>query len=366
MMPPTPGGPATHAKKLIDYFSTSPRPSPKLGEGASATLFNFEKYKKFPSGIRHLLTFFSFLFGKFSFKNYDIIFALDGFTVALPAVLAGIILRKKVILRIGGDFIYENFLYIKEVNFENYYANFQENKKLMPWSLYVKYLVQKFVLENCYGIIFNTSWQKDIYLNHYNFKNIDKLFVIQNPVEEIKKEIFENVKLSQEFENAIKENKFIFTSITRDIPYKNLTRLKQVFSEISTSPNLSLQRRGEVLQVHLETTQGSHNSCLKRISLSRAYICASISDISPNQVQEALSLKIPVIISKYTGITKILQDAGVARVVDPFDINDIKNAVLDMCDENIWHNYKKNLENFKWPQNWDSLFKQYEEIILSN
>ena len=297
------------------------------------------------------------------------IFTLDGFTVALPAILAGIILRKKVILRIGGDFVYESFLEeflnIKEITFEEYYVNFKKYEKMMLEKnrvLYFKYLVQKFVLENCYGIIFNTSWQKDIYLSHYKFKNVDKLFVIQNPVEEINSEIFENEKLSEEFENSVKDNKFIFTSITRNIPYKNLTRLKKVFLELESTSS-SPEGGGREGAVYLETTQGSHASCIKRISMSRAYICASISDISPNQVQEALSLKIPVIISKYTGITNILKEAGVARVVDPFDIEDIKNAVLEMCDDNIWNKYKQNLEKFSWPQNWNSLFIQYEDII---
>lgn len=350
MMPPTPGGPATHAKKLFDHFGW--------------TLFNFEKYKNYPSGIRHLLALFEILSLS---KKTDIVFALDGFTVALPAVLIGRITGKKVILRIGGDFIYENFLYTKETDYESFYKSFNNNKKQMGWKLYFKYLVQKFVTQNCYGIIFNTNWQKEIYERHYNLKE-KKLFVIENPIEPISKDIYENEKLSTEFENALKQNKLIFTSITRDIPYKNLTRLRKVFKEISeleSTSSLSLGKGwGEGL--HLETTQGSWPSCLKRISLSRAYICASISDISPNQVQEALSLGIPIIISKYTGITKELEQKGVARVIDPFDETDIQNAIIDMCNDVIHNQYLINIAKFNKENNnqtWEKLFDQYQEII---
>lgn len=333
MMPPTAGGPATHAKRLVEHFGYR--------------LFNFEKYKKFPSGIRHLFAFIDIFFK--SFDNSTIL-ALDGFTVALPSIFVGKLLRKKVILRVGGDFIYENFLYTKEVNFEEFYNNFAACKKIMPIKLYLKYLVQKLIMQNADGIIFNTEWQKNIFAKHYNLKQ--NLFVVENPVEPIGTRVFDNAVTNNNFENALQDNKFIFTSITRDIPYKNQRRVKEVFEKISMG-----------IVPHFEHKQGTHESCLKRISLSRAYICASISDISPNQVQEAISLKIPVIISKYTGITKILKEAGVARVVDPFDLEDIEQAILEMCDDEKYLKYKNNLEKFVWPQTWNTLFAQYESIL---
>lgn len=236
MMPPTPGGPATHAKKLYEHFALKSSFEGGAHErkrvAEDVGLFNFEKYKKYPSGIRHLCAFLEFLF---TFRKYDLVIALDAFTVALPAVVAGRMIGKKVILRVGGDFVYENFLFTKEVTFEEYYNNFSRCRKLMGRSLYIKYLVQKFVLENCYGIIFNTSWQRDIYLKHYNLPK--KVFVVENPVESIPKQIYEN----EVYENS---HRYIFTSITRDIPYKNLTRLKRVFSELESTSSPSLKERG--------------------------------------------------------------------------------------------------------------------------
>jgi glycosyltransferase involved in cell wall biosynthesis len=347
MMPPTPGGPSTHAKKLIEHFQGG-------GEAAAqATLFNFEIYKNFPSGIRHLLTFLTFInpLSKYFLRKFNLVFALDGFTVALPAVLAGIFLRRKVILRIGGDFVYEEFLNLKEVTFEEFYNNFQNHKvfiKKNNFKLYIKYLVQKFVLEHAEGVIFNTSWQKNIYIKHYKFANESNIFTVINPIEPIAMSLYSE----EVYENSYK---FIFTSITRDIIYKNVRRLSQVFQNITPTNK----------EIYLEKKQGSWPSCLKRISMSRAYICASVSDISPNQVLEAVSLKIPIIISKHTGITNILKENKVARVVDPFNISDMENAVLEMCNDEIYNEYKKNLEKFTWPQTWTTLFKQYESIISS-
>lgn len=326
MMPPTPGGPSTHAKKLYDFF------------GEQSTLFNFEIYKSYPSGVRHMLTFFAFInpLSTYYFRKFDAIFALDGFTVALPAVIAGKLLNKKVILRIGGDFIYENFLYTKEVNIIEFYENFYVYKKQMSWGLYVKYLVQKYVLENCCGIIFNTDgWQEQIYKNHYKLpKNI---WNISNPSPSPKGR-------GESVLSGVKK----FVAITRDIPYKNISRIKKVC---------------ERLGVELETKQRSHDEVLKTLSNAYAYINASLSEISPNQVLEATRFQLPIIITKYSGITDYLVKSGVAITVEPTDQKDIEEKIKYLLDDNNYQKIKENYKNFKWSQTWDSMFLEYQKIV---
>ena len=121
--------------------------------------------------------------------------------------------------------------------------------------------------------------------------------------------------------------------------------------------------------IYFENQLGSWDSCLKRISLSRAYICASISDISPNQVLESLSLGIPVIMTKHSGFYELLKDKNVARFIDPFKVEDLRDAIIEMCHDDIYNLYKKSLEEFNqnssWPETWESLFKKYEIIINS-
>ncbi len=329
-MPPTPGGPSIHAKKLAEHFKF--------------TLFNFEKYKKFPTGLRHIFAFIEIFLKSFGKEK---ILVLDAFTVALPSIFVGKLLNKEIILRVGGDFVYEQFLYTKEVDFESFYKNFHEYKKVFPKKMYIKYLIQKFVLQNAGKIIFNTEWQKNIFAKHYNLKR-ENIFVIENPVEEIDKNIFENEK----YEN---NSKYIFTSITRGIPYKNQNRVKLAFK--------NLQQKQSDKEIYFEDKKGSWENCLKKISVSRAYICASISDIAPNQVLEAVSLKIPIILTKYSGFTNIFEQAGIAKIVNPFSVEEIENAILEMCDEEKYKFYKNNLQKFSWPQNWNSLYAQYEKIL---
>ncbi len=264
--------------------------------------------------------------------------------MALPAVIAGVLLRKKVILRIGGDFIYENFLFKKELNILDFYQNFPSYKKQMGWSLYVKYSVQKFVLENCYGIVFNTDgWQEKIYRTHYRLPK--HIWNIPNPVDKVEMSRLDRVNLSSE------NKKKIFVAITRDIPYKNISRLKRVFGELNNQ------------DIILETKQRSHAEVLDTLANAFAYLNVSHSEISPNQVLEAVQFQLPIIITKYSGITDYLVNSGVAVAVEPTNEQDIKEKIKYILNLENYQRIKDAYKNFIWPQTWNSLFKQYESIV---
>jgi len=93
--PPDIGGPATYAKTLVDEL-------PK--RGIRPLLLNFSPLTRFPSGLRHVL-----FLGKLLQKGWqaDVIYALDAMSVGLPSLLASRLLRKPLVLRVGGDFAWE-------------------------------------------------------------------------------------------------------------------------------------------------------------------------------------------------------------------------------------------------------------------
>lgn len=338
MLPPTAGGPATHAKKLSEFFGAK-------NDQYLIKLFNFESLNKLPTGIRHFFAFIKIFFNSIGTK---VVFAFDGFTVALPSVLVGKILNKKVILRIGGDLVHEQFVESNLVSMDTFYEKLKSKEVVLDKKLGFKLKVQKYIYANAYGIIFTTEWQKNIYQKFYVLpKNI---WVINNPIEKINQDVYKNIPYE-------KKSELTFTSITRPVAFKNQTKVKDAI-------NFAKEK---FPQIYFESELGSWESCLKRISVSRAYICGSISDISPNQVLESLSLDVPVIMTKNSGFYDLLKDKNIVRFVDPFDVQDIKNAIEEMCDENVWQIYKQHtqmfLEKNLWPETWDSLFVKYERII---
>lgn len=341
MMPPSAGGPATHAKKLFTYFGGNPK--------YSVSLFNFEQFNKFPAGIRHLFAFFSIF--KLSLGN-DVILCLDGFSVALPATLVAKILRKKIYLRIGGDLVHEQYVETAPISMDVFYEELSAGTLVPPLDKGglggVKLKIQKFVLENADKVIFTTNWQKQICEKFYKLPK--GIFILNNPIEKIDKSIYENFPYQTKSE-------LTFTSITRPVAFKNQAKVIEAI-------NLA---KSKFPDIYFENQLGSWESCLKRISVSHAYICASISDISPNQVLESLSLGVPVIMTKNTGFYELLKDSGVVRFIDPYSAEDLRQAIEEMCDGELYRGYKMRLQTFLesnlWPETWESLLLKYEEIL---
>ena len=332
MLPPTLGGPGIHAKKLYEYFSA--------GHNHASDIFVFEKLNKYGAGIRHAIAFFQILTKS---RGAEIILALDGFSVALPAILVGAMTRKKVMLRIGGDLVHEQYVEQSPVDMESFYKNLQEKKLQLSKKLRIKLYVQEYIIKNADGIIFTSNWQKNIYSSFYSLPK--NTWVVQNPVE------YEEVSLEKQEESSKSEK--IFLSASRDVEFKNIKTLKKAFAEVA-------RLRTDIL---LDTNISSREELLKRMLNARCYVNVSLSDISPNTVLDAIALRLPIILTKNTGLYETLKDSGVCRFIDPFNQADIESAIIEMCDEQIWSSYEQASRSFRWPQTWETLFLEYEKAL---
>ncbi len=334
MMPPTLGGPAIHAERVSKHLAKN---------GYEVEVFNFEKLNKLPPGVRH---FVAFILIAIKSLNKDLIFAFDGFSVAIPTVLVGILLRKKVIIRTVGDLIHEQYIETDlEIPMNDFYPRILDKTITLNFIQKIKLRLQKFALENCYGIILASDWQKKIFEEYYNLPK--KIWIFANQKEDVPVEL-------------VKEDtkRFVFVSATRDVAFKNLKRLKNAFKEAKK------ELAGKI-EIHLDTQISSRIDLLNRTYNARAYICASISDMFPNTVVDALSLGTPIIITKNTGLTDFIKNGETGIFIDPFDEISMKKAILSMCDENVWAHYKKQLQSFNWPETWDSLLNRYVGLIDS-
>ena len=95
LYPPESGGPATYAKALEEGL-------PSLGWEVSLVKFGLVRH--LPKGIRHFAYMLRVLKAG---KDADVILALDPVSVGLPAAVAAAILRKPFVVKIVGDFAWE-------------------------------------------------------------------------------------------------------------------------------------------------------------------------------------------------------------------------------------------------------------------
>ncbi len=89
------GGPATHVALLEHEL-------PK--EEFELRIVKFSDVLRLPKALRHIVYFFSVLHHA---KDADFVYALDPVSVGLPALLAARVRGKKMLLRVGGDYAWE-------------------------------------------------------------------------------------------------------------------------------------------------------------------------------------------------------------------------------------------------------------------
>ncbi len=321
--PPHIGGPAQYAKELDDEFGR---------QGHSVKILTYGLERKLPTVIRHKLFFWRTIF---SLRGVDLVIALDTFSVGWPAVCATNLLNKKIIIRTGGDFLWESYVErTKEgVALKDFYKNY-----LMKLSLKERliFLITRFTLQNASAIAFSTVWQRDIFTKAYRLKE-NKNFIIEN----------EYTQKVGDF--PTKSKTYLWAG--RMLTLKNVDRLKRAF-ENAKKKNSSIE---------LDIVTGiSKADLLEKMKNCYVFILPSISDISPNVVLDAISLGKPCIVTKETGINDRIKD--VALFVDPLDEKDIEEKILLLADDNKYREIKENIKNFSFTHSIKQITEEFLKI----
>ncbi len=95
LYPPDIGGPATYSKMLEEKLHQ---------HGVDVVIVPFGKVRHFPKVLRHIV-FFGLLVKEI--WQTDVVYALDPISVGIPAYIVAFLTRKKFIIRLGGDYAWE-------------------------------------------------------------------------------------------------------------------------------------------------------------------------------------------------------------------------------------------------------------------
>lgn len=317
--PPDIGGPAHYAKSLHDEFI-------KLGYTVKVLAYNIEK--KLPVGVRHLWFFLRVVF---SLRGVDLVIALDTFSVGLPVVLSGKLFRKKVIIRTGGDFLWES--YIMRTGEKILLSEFYKKERNYSVKEKIIFKLTKFLLRNSNAIVFSTKWQRDVFISAYDLGN-NKIFIIEN---------FYGGKMDN---IEPKEKNFLWAG--RDITLKNLDTLKEAFEEVRKIDNsLKLDILKKVPRKEL----------LEKIKTCYAVILPSVSEVSPNFIMESLMFNKPFIVTKDTGLYSKLETVG--NFVNPLSVEDIKEKILFLADNENYNENKRKISSFNFIHSYKDIAKEF-------
>lgn len=291
LYPPEVGGPSYYASGLADALRK---------KGHVVRVVPFGWLKRLPVGIRHIAYGFRVLTAVIA---SDVIIALDTFSVALPAVFIAQMFRKNILIRTGGDFLWEH--YVERTGAEIPLTRFYASAPALSVKERKIYFLTKWALTRAH-VIFSTEFQRAIWLEAYGLKK-ERTHLIENAIEPM---------LPGEIPS---QKNFLF--FTRNLTLKNIPRMRSAFEAA----------RRKFPEIVLEQGMVPKNALLEKMRSCYAVVLPSYSEVSPNYILDALRFRKPFILSKYSGYADLLKDFGL--IVDPFDDDALTKAVESLASD---------------------------------
>jgi len=320
--PPAIGGPAQYARELLAAL---------IRAGHEATIATYGWERRLPSGWRHLVFLLKLLPAT---KAADLIIILDTFSAALPAVIAGRIFHKKIIIRTGGDFLWEQYVERtgEKILLRRFYQETPSRWNKKDWRIY---RLTRLALRFADLIVFSTDWQRQLWFEPYGLAE-RRTAVIENyygPKE-------------RSYEPAGK----IYLGASRRLVWKNLDVLAKVFFD--------LKRHDGTLQLDLENAP--YEEFMEKMRRSYAIVLVSLGDISPNLVLEAVRLGKPFILTKETGLYDRLRGYGL--FVDPENERDIGEKIMSLADPEEYARWRAKVNQFNFTHTWDEIVAEFLDL----
>lgn len=321
--PPDIGGPAQYARNLYNIWKSQ-------GHDVKVAAYRWER--AFPVFMRHFLFLLKILRKGW---NADFIIVLDTWSAAVPTMYACKLMRKKYIIRTGGDFLWESYVERTGdlVLFKDFY-----NTSLDKLSSKEKviYKLGGDALRGASRIIYSTDWQRKIFEKVYRLDS-KKSLIIEN--------------YCGEREEQIEPESRVFVAATRELKWKNIEKLKLAFKSAKEEV-----RRNGLEDIEFDTSKALYENFQERMRRSYAVILTSLGDISPNMIFDSIRVGVPFILTKETGIYDRVKDCAI--FVDPTNEEDIKDKIIWMSDPQNRALQAEKVKNFKWKHTWGDICRE--------
>lgn len=309
------GGPAQYAPNLTKEFTA-------MGHMVKTASYGRAE-RVLPPGLRHAYFLIKILPNVIWANS---VITLDTFSVGIPSILAARLFGRKVVVRIGGDFLWES--YVERTGNEITLKRFNSHIPQLGLKEKLVLYFTKILIHSADKLAFNTEWQREIWQETYAIP-LAKSCVVRNYIPEKRA-------------GASTGNYFLWAG--RKIKLKNIKLLKELSKEfaieiVSGLPYLELQ---------------------EKIKNCYAVILPSFSEVCPNFILEAVSYGKPFIMTRETGLKEIYNKGG--SFIDPFDKKALKEAILEMLDTRKCEQYKNALVSMQSSRPWKTVAEEFLSI----
>lgn len=343
--PPDPGGPALHAKKQYEFFQS---------EGFQVELVALAHYRKFPKGIRHLFFFVALCIKAL---RVDVVYAHDALGVGLPATLVSKLLRKKLLIRIGGDLLWE-----REAETGRTKLSMGEWYEQKLYRVLMSYTLITFVLNSADRIIVPATLLKQIYSINYGVPE-EKIIVVANPIPPIDSQ-------------AVDDNQKTIVYASRLVTYKNIQFVIESMANILPQfPAISFVVFGDGPErIHLENRVrelGMNNQIIFRgtvsqdevmntIKRSLITLAPALTEFNPNYVLQGISMQKPFLISCENGFSFSIPNQFTFH---PRSHEEFEQKLTWILSDAGYQEAKSLLSTIQFSQTWEENLKKNSEII---
>ncbi len=325
--PPEAGGPAYYAKSLKDELE-------KLGHTVTVRTYTIEH--SLPIGIRHLFYFFKTIP---AYLRSDTTILLDTFSVGFPIAFMKTLFGGSVILRTGGDFLWEH--YVERTGEKIVFSKFYDESREFTFKDKIVFSLTRFVLRHVSKIVFSTSYQRDVWMKPYEIDS-SKVSIIENAYEKISH--IDEPPTCKDF----------FCAVRGDMKWKNADTLQKAFAKAQeVMPDIELDLRYDI----------SRDVLLERLRTCYAVVLVSLGDVSPNFILEALSYGKPVIFTNENGLRDRVGD--VVMYVNPLDVDAIASAIIALCDDETYRSYQKKSKVFLFEHSYAEIAQEFLRLAES-
>lgn len=276
--PPESGGPATYTKLLEEEL-------PK--HGIAVMVLPFRDVRHLPKLIRHVAYFFQCLRKA---ARADVVYALDPVSVGLPASLAAFVLHKKFVLRVAGDYAWEQGR--GQFGVRDELDEFQT--KRYGWRVELMRTVQRFAARRA---------KKIIVPSEYMCRLVSGWVADADKVETVYSSI--HIPVAYELPSARPEG-FLVVTIARPVPWKGLEGLTRVV--------------GREPRWHLKIVDGlPHKEAMGWVKAADAFVLNSTYEGLSHALVEAMALGTPIVATNVGGNPELIANGSEGLIIPPKD-----------------------------------------------
>ncbi|MCK4918273.1 MAG: glycosyltransferase family 4 protein [Candidatus Pacebacteria bacterium] len=354
--PPDVGGPATYSKLLFD----------KLPErGFEVEVLSFGEVRNLPKIIRHAVYFFKVLKKG---RKVDVIYAQDPVSVGFPTILANKILKKRFLIRIAGDYAWEQG--VQRFGVEDNLDIFSAQKNVYGFFVELLKKIQLKVALSAETIIVPSQYFKGV---------IENWGISSEKIETI----YNGIELSKNLGVAPPSDEKVLLSVGRLVPWKGFGVLIELMPEILKEiPNIKLKIVGggpqkEELEKLIEDLDLKDNvvligalsleKTLEEMKKADVYILNTQYEGFAHQLIEVANLGTPIITTDIGGNPELIQNDMDGILIEPNNKKQILSAIIkifrnDEFREKIIQNAFKKSQKFSIQNTLDNL----EKVLTNN